>query len=269
MPRSGSFTLSFPPFVGMTKKLILINLAVFAAMLLTRFVNALVLISQLFSLTPAAVVHRFFLWQPLTFGFVPDMGVFGVLLSMLSLWFMGSYLEGERGSRFLLETYLVSTLTGGILATVLSFTGILRMSPLSTIGGTDAALFGILAAFAALFGEQQFIMFPLPFGIKAKYLAIILMLIAVVMLIGGGNALGYVSYLGGGLGGYLYARLAPRRGYGYAASERFFGIRNGYYRWKRARAAKKFQVYMGKQGREVHFDKEGRYVDPDDRRRMH
>jgi hypothetical protein len=26
---------------------------------------------------------------------------------------------------------------------------------------------------------------------------------------------------------------------------------------------------MGKQGREVHFDKEGRYVDPDDRRRMH
>jgi hypothetical protein len=28
-------------------------------------------------------------------------------------------------------------------------------------------------------------------------------------------------------------------------------------------------VYMGKQGREVHFDKEGRYVDPDDRRRMH
>ena len=62
---------------------------------------------------------------------------------------------------------------------------------------------------------------------------------------------------------------APRRGYSYAATEGFYGMRNSYYRWKRARAARKFQVYMGKQGREVHFDKEGRYVDPDDRRRMH
>jgi hypothetical protein len=95
------------------------------------------------------------------------------------------------------------------------------------------------------------------------------MLIAVVMLLGGGNPVEYVAYLGGGLGGYLYAKIAPRRGYTYAASEGFYGVRNSYYRWKRARAARKFQVYMGKQGREVHFDKEGRYVDPDDRRRMH
>ena len=272
MPRSGSFTLSFPPFAGMTKKLILVNLAVFAAMLLTRFFHPLILILQLFSLTPAAVVHRFFLWQPLTYGFVPDMGVLGVLFAMLSLWFMGYYLEGDKGSKWLLETYLISSVTGGVLATVLSFTGILGMTPFYSIGGTDAALFGLLAAFAALFGEQQFMMFPLPFRIKAKYLAIIAMLIAMVTLLGSrspGEVVGAVSYLGGGLGGYLYARLAPRRGYGNAASERLFGIRNGYYRWKRARAAKKFQVYMGKQGREVHFDKEGRYVDPDDRRRMH
>ncbi len=269
MPRSGSLTLSFPPFAGMTKKLILINLAVFTAMLLTRFIPALILIPKLFALTPVRVVHSLFLWQPLTYGFVPDMGLFGALFSMLSLWFMGAYLEGDKGGKWLLETYLISALTGGVIATALSFTGILGMTPLYSIGGTDAALFGLLAAFAVLFGEQQFLMFPLPFGIKAKYLAIILMLVALVMLLGGGNAVGTVSYLGGGLGGYLYAKLAPRRGYNKAASEGFYGMRNSYYRWKRARAAKKFQVYMGKQGREVHFDKEGRYVDPDDRRRMH
>ena len=269
MPRSGPFTLSFPPFAGMTRKLILINLAVFTAALLSHYLSALGLVTALLALTPQAVVHRLFLWQPLTFGFVPAMGLLGMLFSMLSLWFMGYYLEDAKGARWLVETYLVSTLTGGILATLLAFTGLLHMSPLISIGGTSAALFGLLAAFAVLFGDQQFMMFPLPFSIRAKYLAVIFMLIAFVMLLGGGNPVDSVAYLGGGLGGYLYARLAPRRGYGYAASEGLYGVRNSYYRWKRARAARKFQVYMGKQGREVHFDKEGRYVDPDDRRRMH
>jgi membrane associated rhomboid family serine protease len=241
----------------MTRKLVFINLAVYTAWLLARFLHPLAVIPALLALTPLAVVHRFFFWQPFTFGFVPDMGLLSIIFTLLSLWFMGFYLEDAKGSKFLLETYFISTLAGGILATAFSFTGILGMSPNLTIPGTDVALFGLLTCFAVLFADQQFFMFPLPFGIKAKYLAIIFMLIAVVML------------LGGGLGGYLYAKLAPRRGYSNAASEGFYGVRNSYYRWKRARAARKFQVYMGKQGREVHFDKEGRYVDPDDRRRMH
>jgi membrane associated rhomboid family serine protease len=269
MPGSRPLTLSFPPFAGMTKRLILANLAVYAAALLSHLLAPLAMIPALMMLTPAAVVHRLFVWQPLTFGFVPDLSLLSVLFSLLSLWFMGFYLEDLRGGRFLFETYLISTVTGGVLATAISFTGFLQMSPLRSITGTSVALFGLLACFAVLFGDQQFYMLPLPFGIKAKYLAIILMLIAFVMLIGGGNAVAEVAYLGGGLGGYLYGKLAPRRGYGFAASESFYGVRNSYYRWKRARAARKFQVYMGKQGREVHFDKEGRYVDPDDRRRMH
>lgn len=269
MRGSRPLTLSFPPFGGMTKNLVLINLAVYTAWLLARFIHPLVAIPKLLALTPFLVAHSFLLWQPITFGFVPDMGLLSILFTLLSLWFMGFYLEDVKGGRFLLETYLVSTVVGGILATGLSFTGILGMTPNLTMPGTDVALFGLLTCFAVLFADQQFYMFPLPFGIKAKYLAIIFMLIAVVMLIGGGNPVEYVAYLGGGLGGYLYAKLAPRRGYSFAASEGFYGMRNSYYRWKRARAARKFQVYMGKQGREVHFDKEGRYVDPDDRRRMH
>jgi hypothetical protein len=52
-----------------------------------------------------------------------------------------------------------------------------------------------------------------------------------------------------------------------------FGLRNRYYRAKRRRAAKKFQVYMRKQGKDVSIDSSGRYIgldddDPDDRRRM-
>ena len=62
-------------------------------------------------------------------------------------------------------------------------------------------------------------------------------------------------------------RAAPRRGFAGATSEKYFGARNDYYRWKRRNAAKKFEVYMSKQGRDVKFDKEGKYIDPDDKSR--
>ena len=47
-------------------------------------------------------------------------------------------------------------------------------------------------------------------------------------------------------------------------SERYFGMRNSYYRWKRRRAARKFEVYMRKHDREVTFDEHGNYIPPDD-----
>jgi hypothetical protein len=75
--------------------------------------------------------------------------------------------------------------------------------------------------------------------------------------------------LGGALGGLLFIRLAPRRGIGFAFSERWYGFRNRYYRWKRRRASRKFEVYMRSQGRTVRFDGQGRPLDddPDDKKR--
>ena len=49
-------------------------------------------------------------------------------------------------------------------------------------------------------------------------------------------------------------------------SEGLFNLRNNYYRWKRRRVARKFEVYMRKQNRDVRFDNEGRYIDPDEKR---
>jgi hypothetical protein len=51
-----------------------------------------------------------------------------------------------------------------------------------------------------------------------------------------------------------------------AFSEGLFSLRNNYYRWKRRRVARKFEVYMRKQNRDVRFDSEGRYIDPDEKR---
>ena len=130
----------------------------------------------------------------------------------------------------------------------------------------------MLVAFGVLYGNMEFMMFPLPMTMKAKYLVIVYMLIAVAMVFSASRVYA-LGQLGGALAGYLYIKSAPRRGYAFATSERYFGIRNNYYRWKRRRAAKKFEVYMRKQNRDdVHFDKDGRYTgsekDPNDRRWM-
>ena len=91
------------------------------------------------------------------------------------------------------------------------------------------------------------------------------MLIDLATLLKNANAFGALLELSGALCGFLFIRYAPRRGLAFGVTERFFALRNEYYRARRRRTARKFEVYMRKQNREVHFDAEGRYVEPDDR----
>jgi membrane associated rhomboid family serine protease len=263
--RFGSSMLAFPAFGGVTKKLILANLAVYALVLISQWSRPLVVLISWLALTPALVLHGA-VWQLATYAFVHG-GILQILFNMLSLWFIGAYLEAEKGGKWLLEIYFLSVVGGAIIATGLSYTGILHLSPHQTVAGASSGIFGLLTAFAVFFGEQQFMMFPLPIGIKAKYLVVIYILVAIASLVGGSSPLTYATYLAGALLGYLYCKSAPRRGFAGAASEQYFGARNNYYRWKRRNAAKKFEVYMSKKGREVKFDNEGKYIDPDDKSR--
>ena len=61
-----------------------------------------------------------------------------------------------------------------------------------------------------------------------------------------GESVAYMAHMGGLLFGYIWLKFIPRRGFAHAASERAFGLRNWYYRWKRKRAVRKFEVYMRK-----------------------
>jgi hypothetical protein len=99
-------------------------------------------------------------------------------------------------------------------------------------------------------------------GIKARYLAVIYGLICIAMLFGQQKIYAFAQ-LGGALLGLIYVRAMPRRGVTSLLSERWYGLRNGYYRWKRRRAARKFEVYMRSQGRTVRFDGQGRQINED------
>jgi membrane associated rhomboid family serine protease len=266
MPRSGSMMLSFPPFTGIIRKIILATVAIFFALTLLRWIAPSVTLSVFAAgaLTPAMVLHGA-VWQVITYSFLSG-GIFQVVFDMLSLWFIGSYLENIYGTRWIAELYFISVIGAALTTVAISYTHIFHMSPYATTYGAAGGIFGLMAAFGVLMGDQSFMLFPLPISIRAKYLVMIYMLVALASIMQGPSGFMYLAYLGGALFGYIYVKQAPRRGYAFAASERAYGLRNSYYRWKRKRAARKFQVYMRKHDRDVKFDGQGRYLDPDEKK---
>jgi hypothetical protein len=133
--------------------------------------------------------------------------------------------------------------------------------------GCFGGIFGLLVAIGALYGDVQFLLF-FTIGIKARYLVAVYALVSIAMLFGEQRMYAFAQ-LGGALAGLLFIRVAPRRGFSLGLSEKLFALRNRYYRWKRRRAARKFEVYMRRQGRTIHLDGYGRPIDddPDDKKR--
>lgn len=259
MPRSAGL-LTFPDFSGFTRKLILWNLAAYFILLLLGVYShsALNQVLNWISLQPPFVFHGA-IWQLVTYSFV-QLGIWGTAFALLSLWFLCGPLESMHGSRWVAEIYFTSVIGSGLAA--LALYAVLPASASVALTGCWGGIFGLLIAFGVLYGDQQFMMFPLPIMIRAKYLVWAYILIMLAMLFSSERAIAFAQ-LGGALFGYLYIKFAPRRGFASASTDRYFGLRNSYYRWKRRRAARKFEVYMRKQNRQVSFDKEGRYIDPD------
>jgi hypothetical protein len=89
--------------------------------------------------------------------------------------------------------------------------------------------------------------------------------VTLAFAMGGGGNVAYVAHLGGLFFGYIYVKFVPRSGVmKMGLSEQYFSLRNNFYRWKRRRAARKFEVYMRQHNRTVNFDEHGNYVPPDD-----
>jgi membrane associated rhomboid family serine protease len=270
MARIGATQLSFPSFRGATRLLVLANLVTFFLLLILGSTN-----EDLFrwlvlhgAFIPRAFLHGW-IWQPLTYSFV-QLGITSTLLSLLGLWFLAGFLENFHQRDWVLSLYAVSVLATAAAGLVI-YLGHVSLGyalPEIPLTGSFGGLFGFIVVIGVLYGDMEFMFFPLPISIKARYVAIIAGLVAIAYLFSSMRMYGFAQ-LGGALGGYLFIRKAPRRGVSFLFSEKWYGMRNGYYRWKRRRAAKKFEVYMRSQGRTVKFDGSGKQLDedPDDKKR--
>ena len=268
MDRGRTLSLSFPPFTKAVKWLVLINAGV---LLLTTLMGALnedifAAFRAIFALTPYLVV-RGWIWQLVSYSFLHQ-GILHLLFNMLGLWMFGSQFEQDWRTKRFLEFYFFCVIGAALTTIAVSYTGLGGVSPTIPTIGASGGVFGILMAFGMIYGEREVMLFPIPFSIKAKYfvagIAFITLIEAISASSGRGSAVAYSAHLGGLLFGFLYVKFVPKKGLVLDASERYFGVRNSYYRWKRRRAARKFEVYMRKHNRTVNFDEQGNYVPPDD-----
>ena len=254
-----------PPFRGVTRKIILTGVVVYFATAALGLVSEQFqgLVINFFRLHASEALHPQ-IWQLVTYPFVQDAFV-SVALSLISLWFFATPLEEERGSRWLVEFFLVATCCRRDYGGGDQPGGGGRVEGL----GQDVAAAGMwpfVLAVMVVYGKlhaNESVKVNFLFWIKAKYLAVIYVLIYVAMELTSREKFGALVALCNALVGYAFVVWAPRRGLRVGISERWFGLRNSYYRAKRRRAAKKFTVYMRKQGKDVSLDDDGRYVDPD------
>jgi membrane associated rhomboid family serine protease len=276
MRRTSSMGLSFPPFTRAVKLLLIANGAVFLLFYLFGAFDASAPFAAWtynhLGLEGYAVVHGE-VWQLITYSFL-HYGLLHLLFNMLALWMFGAQLEVDWGYNLFLQFYFFCVVGAALVTVAISFTGFLGVSPRTLTVGASGGIYGLLLAFGMLHGDSEVMLFPLPFLIKAKYFVIGIIFLALYGALssahGGGQSIAYMAHLGGLVFAYIWLKFVPRRGFGYAASERAFGIRNSYYRWKRKRAARKFEVYMQKHDRgdyrhDDYFDEHGNFRDPSSR----
>jgi membrane associated rhomboid family serine protease len=265
MPSFSSTPFAFPEFRGATRRLVLWNLSSYFVLLIAQLAFPIWSGGAVYILgfAPDVFLHHGYLWQPFTYSLV-QYGILSTLLSLLMLWFIAGFLEMYHSATWVMGLYIAAVLGTAAAATVIyaCAQGLGFSAEAVPLTGCFGGIFGLLAVIGVLHGDVQFMLFPLPIGIKARYLAAILALISFAMLFGQQRMSAFAE-LGGGLTALAYISLAPRRGLSLGLSEQWYGLRNGYYRWKRRRAGRKFEVYMRSQGRTVRFDSKGRPIDDD------
>jgi len=91
MRRGGTISFSFPPFEGWVRRII-----VFAELILRRVFGAdLRWVDEWFALIPVFVVKGE-IWQLVTYSLL-HAGWSHLFFNMLTLWFIGAYLERDWG----------------------------------------------------------------------------------------------------------------------------------------------------------------------------
>lgn len=286
-------TLSMPPFTPAVTWLLAINLSIFLLLRLFALsrptVYIVTFVFKFFALQAETFIHGY-VWQLVTYAFIhfDTLNIIGVLLG---IWFLGSILESAWGTRRFLIFYLSSAFAGGVgsLALVYAFAYTYSKATSAVFQlpfmGANGAILGMLLAIGVLWADMDFMAFPFPFTIKAKYLVWIAIVVDLVYSFREPGGILNLGEFGGLIYALVYVKVtspsssnrksSPGVYIGRGLSDRAFEQvpakkpsifarwRDSYYRWKRRRAARKFEVYMRKHDRKVYFDEHGNYIDPE------
>jgi membrane associated rhomboid family serine protease len=265
MARSSSATMGFPRFSGAVRDLVLLNTAVFIVLLLLlSFAKDQALwVLRHGLLSPDAINHGW-IWQFLTYGFLHTEPL-NFLFSMLGIYFIGSAVEAQTGPKRFIELYFVSLVGSGLAGYFLSLTGTLAQGP---VAGSGPAANALLMVFYLLYRDARIMPMFIPIPIPVKYIVIFTAAVEGAYFLLTHFSMFYTVQLLGMGSGYVWYRFMWRRANIFSFFTNQMGsFGNSYHRWKRKRAQKKFEVYMGKHKQDSadYFDEHGNFRPPDDK----
>ncbi len=178
---------------SMVNKIIAANIIVFILEYLfgPRFGESF---QRYFSLMPAMVVKKYYVWQVITYMFL-HLGVWHLLFNMFIVWMFGTAIENAWGKEKFLKYYLACGLGGALFSFVFAYRNFTL--------GASAAGFGLFLAYAMLFPNNRVYLFLL-FSVKAKHLMLFLALFQFLQGISGPSHIAYFAHLGGIAAGLLF-----------------------------------------------------------------
>lgn len=253
--------MGFPPFRGAVRQIILASVAIYLVILLSAaFAPSVAQVILTLGVLDPAHIRQGWLWQLVTYPFT-YVDPLQFALSLLGIYFLGGAVEDRIGSGRFYGLFCGSVILSGLAGFVLSLTGVVAQG---TAMGSGAAANAILMVFYMLFRGAPIMLFPIPIQIPVKWIVIFTAAIETAYLLLSHFALFYFVLLLGLGAGYVWYSVFLTRKPAVGLSEKYFSIRNSYYRWKRRRAARKFEVYMRDHDRTVKFDEHGNYIPPED-----
>ena len=187
---------TMPRITPVVKWLLIINFAIF--FLQTFFPLLGQSIHQWFSVFPYSYLGIFEVWRYISYQFLHG-GIGHIFANMLGLFFFGPLLERQWGSQRFIKFYLICGLTGGVLFALLVALGIL---PVGALIGASGAVYGVLAAVAALYPNLRVYVYGI-FPIPLYLLIIVIVIFSSFGFIAGNNQGGDAAHLAGLATGYI------------------------------------------------------------------
>lgn len=184
-----------PPLPPITQALILINVGIFCLQSILGFT-----MERWLALWPLGV--GFLPWQVVTYAFLHG-SFMHLLFNMFGLWQFGWELEKVWGPKRYLQFYFASLLSAAFVQVLVGW----LIGSNAPVVGASGALFGMLMAYAMLFGDRMIMLLIPPIPMRARTMAIVFGVAELFFGIGGFfQTIAHFAHVGGMLGAWLIIR---------------------------------------------------------------
>ena len=197
----------FQNITPITKNIIILNVIVFILAMLIPQLNTY--LAAYYPTSP-----NFKSWQIITHMFMHG-GFMHIAFNMLTLASFGPLLERFLGEKKYILLYFLSGLGAYALNSLWIYYEMIAEEQFINVAmlGASGAIFGVVAAFTALYPNAEMMIMFIPFPIKAKILLPIVIVGSIYLGINNVGGVAHFAHIGGAIVGYILIKIWGRNRY--------------------------------------------------------